>query len=262
MKCCLFAMRDSIREPASGGARRHDGFGLGFYQNGEVLLQKKPQWGNREVDYYDIAKELKTDAFVGHVRKATVGAWKHENSHPFRFRNWLFAHNGTIAHFDAVKPRMLEAIPDFLRRNVRGDTDSEHLFHLFLTLLQERGKMDDPNIDVRIVRDALRTAVSRLIHWVSEAGPDAPHINIVAMNGRVMVAVRYGRPLHAIRQVGFPDCTICRSPSEPEKRAPHDLLRFAAVASEMSKVAPGWAEVPERSLVSVNRAIDLEMESL
>jgi glutamine amidotransferase len=86
MKCCLFAMRDAVREAAPEGSRKHDGWGLGFYQNGEVLLQKKPQWGNREVDYFDIAKDLKTDAIVGHVRKATVGACspKSRNSFPTR----------------------------------------------------------------------------------------------------------------------------------------------------------------------------------
>lgn len=262
MKCCLFAMREAIRHPLGGAETVNDGWGLGFYQNGEVLLQKKPQWGTREVDYFDVAKELKTDAIVGHVRHATTGPSSHENTHPFRFRNWLFAHNGSISQFDAVRARMLEAIPEHLQRNIRGDTDSEHMFHLFLTVLQERGKIDDPNLDVKIVREAVRTTISRVRHWVEQAGGGDSTLNVVATNGRVVVATRLGLPVHVARQIGLRDCLICRNPSAPEKRVTHDLLRFVAVASEMSRVASGWDEVPENHVAAVNRALEVEVEAL
>ena len=33
---------------------------------------------------------------IGHVRAATVGNLRTENTHPFRYRQWLFAHTGTV----------------------------------------------------------------------------------------------------------------------------------------------------------------------
>src|SRR5437870_2250647 len=74
-----------------------DGWGVGFYQGGEVLLQRRPKPSTGPIDFYEIARDLRTDALIGHVRKGTVGAAKNENTHPFRFRSWLFAHHGTVA---------------------------------------------------------------------------------------------------------------------------------------------------------------------
>src|SRR3990170_1236754 len=57
---------------------------------------------------------------------------KLENAQPFRFRQWVFCHSGAVERFAAIQTGMLESVPDFLRRNIRGQTDSEHVFHLFL----------------------------------------------------------------------------------------------------------------------------------
>src|SRR5207247_1233186 len=107
------------------------------------------------VDFYEAARDIRTDALIGHARSGTWGPPKNENTHPFRFRSWLFAHHGTIVEFDRVRGEMLKLIPDFLRRNIRGQTDSEHLFHLFLSLLHNAGKVDDPLITTKAAGQAL-----------------------------------------------------------------------------------------------------------
>src|SRR5688572_19839811 len=107
---------------AVSGEARRDGYGIAFYQNGEVLLKKRPLVEG-VVDFYELAKELRTDALIGHVREATMGNLKMENTHPFRFRSWVFAHSGTVTRFPEVKEAILASTPDFLRRNIRGDTD-------------------------------------------------------------------------------------------------------------------------------------------
>src|SRR5207245_8791387 len=128
VRCALSAERDVMAIPAG---KPSDGWGVGFYQGGEVLLRKRPTEG-RPVDFIELTRDLRTDVMIGHVRAGSVGGQRVENTHPFRYRQWLFAHNGTLDRFSAMRPRLLESIPDFLRRNIRGETDSEHVFHLFL----------------------------------------------------------------------------------------------------------------------------------
>src|SRR5262245_60948197 len=99
------------------GPNRRDGYGIGFNQNGEMLLKKRPLSEGR-VDFYELVKDLRTDALIGHVREATIGNLKMENTHPFRYRSWLFAHSGTVEQFGEIKNAMLASVPDFLRRNV------------------------------------------------------------------------------------------------------------------------------------------------
>src|SRR5438309_1031527 len=92
VQCVLHPGRKLLVADGAGA----DGWGVGFYQGGEVLLRRRPKPASGPVDFYDVAAELRTDVLIGHVRRATVGAAKNENTHPFRFRSWLFAHHGTI----------------------------------------------------------------------------------------------------------------------------------------------------------------------
>src|SRR6476659_6218653 len=96
------------------------GWGIGFYQAGEVLLRRRPIDERPEIDVSVIAKDLPADVLIGHVRAATVGNLRTENTHPFRYRQWLFAHTGTIDGVGSLRERVSESLPEFLRRNVRG----------------------------------------------------------------------------------------------------------------------------------------------
>src|SRR5579883_1618613 len=100
------------------------GWGLGFYQGGEVLMRRRPIDDRAEIDVAKLAADVRADLVVGHVRTATVGALRTENTHPFRYRQWLFAQTGTVAQFDQVRERMLGSVPEFLRAGIRGETDS------------------------------------------------------------------------------------------------------------------------------------------
>src|SRR5262245_39930866 len=79
--------------------RGFDAWGIGFYQGGEVLLKRRPHPTLGAVDFHAIAGELRTDTLIAHARGATVGDNRNENTHPFRFRSWLFAHHGTLPGF-------------------------------------------------------------------------------------------------------------------------------------------------------------------
>src|SRR5215469_1828946 len=67
------------------------GWGVGFYQGGEVLMRRRPIDDRPEIDVAKLAADVRADVLIGHVRSATVGALRTENTHPFRYREWLFA---------------------------------------------------------------------------------------------------------------------------------------------------------------------------
>ena len=60
----------------------------------------------RIVDVAKVAGDVRADLLVGHVRSATVGGLRTENTHPFRYRQWLFAQTGTLPSFDAIRDRL------------------------------------------------------------------------------------------------------------------------------------------------------------
>jgi glutamine amidotransferase len=253
------ALRDPDRAP--------DGYGFGsFTPSGDVLLAKRPSWAAAPLTLAQLAGEVESEALLAHARTATVGNHKDENTHPFRYRRWLFAHDGTIESFAAVRPAMVAGLPDFLRRMIAGDTDSEHAFALFLSLLRADGRLDDLDVDAATAGRALARTVRRIDELCREAGAQRPSaLNLVATNGRLLVATRRGRPLHYALLEGILPCerhglTAAARDTDPLLAA-HRRVKAVCFASWLRKVN-GFIEVPESSLVCVTRGLQVSVGGL
>ncbi len=184
----VLAQEASVTHPPAGA----DAWGMGFYQGGEVLHKKRPLRDGERPDWGELVRGVRTDCALLHVRKATVGGFRVDNTHPFRMRRWLFAHNGTIPGFERLQRRFLEAMPDFIRRNVRGETDSEHFFHVLLAMLHDVGQLDVLEPDVEAVLSALRATVSTVDRWVEEIGEQPASLDAMLTNGQLLLALRRG----------------------------------------------------------------------
>ena len=251
--CALHPIRAHLVVDAKGA--NIDSWGIGFYQ-GEVLLQRRPKAPADVLDFYAQVRELRTDALIAHARAGTVGKPKNENTHPFRFRSWLFAHHGTLPRFGEVKAELMSTVPDFLARNLRGDTDSEHLFHLFLAHLHESGRLDDSHVSTQIVQEALAKTFARVESLVGREQARAAECAVALTNGRVMLATRHGAPAYVCSVQSITDCPVCRETTpqagRPPKRIDHEHLRAAIVIADCpTPPPPGAREVPDHAFVSV-----------
>lgn len=237
-----------------------DGWGVGFYQGGEVLHKKRPQTAGEAIDWIDIAGDVHSHCVVAHLRQATVGDFRAENTHPFRMRQWLFAHNGTIDRFAALRGALFEQLPDFLRRNVRGETDSELFFHAVLSFLHDAGQLDNPDIDDRHVLHALRSSVSLVDRLAAEVGGKPGTLNLVLTNGRKLYAMRRGKPLSFVERHGLHDT---RSPAGSARaEAEAAALRYVMVLSDGPTLAPGWRDVEEAHVLVVDRDLQTSIHAL
>lgn len=259
VKCALYPARKLLVADGAASAS-FDAWGLGFYQGGEVLLQRRPKPPTEPIDFYALVKDLRTDVIVGHVRQGTVGKPKNENTHPFRFRSWLFAHHGTIPSFDGVRDELLAAVPDFLRRNIRGQTDSEHLFHVMLAFLHDAGKLDDINVPASLVRDAVRGALALVEKSAGKAAADAMECALALTNGRILVATRHGAPVYLQERQSLQDCTVCREPPPRDKRVDHEHLRSVILVADVEAPTADlkFVEVADRTLISVSHDLKVE----
>lgn len=103
------------------------GWGMGWYEHGEPHLYKEPSPAADSEAFHNQAVYQESDLFICHVRFASVGAVSRENSHPFRFGNWLFAHNGSLS-----REPLLEALEERYQAHIEGQTDSEVYFYWLL----------------------------------------------------------------------------------------------------------------------------------
>jgi glutamine amidotransferase len=243
-----------------------DAYGFGHYGGGSVLLGKRPTGAPTPLGLGEIVGRVDSEALLVHARYASIGNAKDENTQPFRFRRWLFAHDGTVEAFDRVKPRLTAALPEFLRRNIMGDTDSEHAFMWFLKALKDEKRIDELDLDAGVAARALAGTVRQLEAWSREAGAQRPsRLNFVATNGRIMVASRRGGPLHYALLEGIVPCALheidLQSPESDPRVRPHRRVKAVAFANRL--LSPnGFIEVPEGSAVAVSRTLQVTVMPL
>lgn len=263
LACALYPTRETLVAKAAP-----EGWGLACYQGGEVLLQRHPKPRPTPLDFFLQVKDLRTDYVVGHVMDPGTVATL-ESTQPFRFRSWVYAQSGG-GELAEARNAILEHVPDFLRRNMRAQTPAEHLFHVLLAFLHDSNKLDDPNLRVADAAGALRGALLLAQRIAAQVPATAGlGMNVVATNGRIMLAARSGKPMY-IRQVsGIADCRYC-SENLPEesrrdrRKTAHEHVRAVIVASEAEKIPQdeGWEEVPDGSIVGVTRDLQKSLVAI
>ncbi len=264
MPCQVARLRSLVA--LQEGGRLPDAYGYGSYSAGDVLLGKRPSGAPAPLGLGELCGAVDSEALVVHARTATVGNLKDENTHPFRFRRWLFAHDGTVEGWELVKPRLLGALPDFLRRTIQGETDSEHVFTWFLKLLRDDGQLDNLDLEAAAAGQALARTVRQIDAWSREVGVQRPSaMNLVATNGRGLVATRRGRPLHYALLEGIVPCPRdgleAGTPESDPRVRPHRRVKAVCFATLLAQ-PNGFIEVPEGSVVAVSRTLQVTVSAL
>lgn len=243
--------REAIAPPADS---RPDAWGIGFYQGGEVLHKKRPREAGDPINWEKVARGVRSDCVLIHFREATVGDYRADNTHPFRMRQWLFAHNGTVEGFPAVRERLVDSLPDFLRRNIQGSTDSECIFHLLLSFLHDAGHLDLPDGDAAVILRALRSTTTLVERYCTEVEAPPPELNLMLTNGRTLFALRHGRPVFYAERTGLP--------TDVPGRNRTGSFRYVVVSSNGLEQPAGYQELPAHSVLVVDRNLAVDVRPL
>ncbi len=191
----LLLATNAVREQSH---RHPHGWGLSWYSAGAVELRHGLLPAHADPGFARAAREERTGFSLSHVRDASVGPVSEPNTHPFVHERWSFAHNGTVARFREsarVRAAIEAELHPALRAALRGDTDSERCFMLFLTLLQAAVPAGaQPGMED--LRSALARTTELLIE-LADAGAEKPSsFNFIVTDGQLLAASRRNRPLH------------------------------------------------------------------
>ncbi len=260
MRCELLRLRPKVGFGKSEGSVA---VGVGYVHGHEVLLRKKPG-PMAGTDLYELGKDIEADALVCCARRDRAGAFKDENTQPFRYRRWLFAHSGSIEAGAAARPAILSALPDYLRRHVRGNTDAELIFMHFLLELPGTARTEDAEVTATDAADALGHAARTIENLARGAGATRPSaLNLVGTNGRSLVAVRLGGgALFYAPFEGMSRCDHCgileSTPDTNPLVRSHRMLRSVAVTTDVAGTNT-WIEIPEGHALAVGKNLDLRV---
>lgn len=200
-----------------------DGWGVAYYVDGAPHVTRSPSHALSDALFHRVSGVVASETVLAHVRKATQGPLTVLNCHPFQYGRWVFAHNGDVPRFqrDWRRPLMDQVSPR-LRRYVLGETDSEVIFFLFLTRLEQFGPLDKPHV-VDHVLEALESTMGQVREICSplEASEEAI-LTCIATDGTAMAAHHGGMELywssHKTRCADRASCPSlsaeCEAPSE------------------------------------------------
>jgi predicted glutamine amidotransferase len=233
-------------------------WGLGYVHSGEVLLTLHPRQATTEVDFYALLAGLNSDYMIGWAG-AEDELRGDANTQPFRYRRWFFAQENAggpptaAEHLHEIQGQLLQHIPDYLRRNIRGRSPAELVFHLFLSMLHDAGTLDDPNLAPTHIRRALRDTVALVDAVSGKAGTSWQHGNIVLSNSRSMMAVRLDEEPLQVRRLKQQ-----KDPRRPESQFKAVLV----VSSQDLRGESGFEELPPRSAVAISRDVTTDIVEL
>lgn len=239
------AQAHEAEEPLNG-----DGFGVGWYMRDispepGLFVSVRPAWNDRNLRY--LCQKIRTSCFFAHVRAASAGEVSEANCHPFHFKNFMFMHNGGIGGFQRLKRQIRRRLSDEIYDWIRGQTDSEHLFALFLENLKNRAQ----NPSIEEIRLAMQATIAELQEMKREAGvTEACYINCVITDGKMMVAARYVSDLTEEASTLYfteghhyvcDDHGICRMVPVPGRPQEHSVL---IVSEKLTGSHKEWTEIP------------------
>lgn len=252
-------IKQSIKAKESHYPHNGDGFGIAWY-NQEldnepgIFTSCRPAWN--DLNLYSLSKKIKSDRIFAHVRAANSGGVSEFNSHPFAFNNFLFMHNGEIEDFQLIQRFLRRELSDDIYSWIRGQTDSEHLFALFMHYCY-RDFSKNPNPEEMML--AMTKTISRIEELKLEHGAPKKsenYINLCVSDGSSTICLRYvshqanpASSLYYTKGTKY-ECLdgVCHI-----RNAEQSKVDFVLVASEkLTDVDKDWQEVPVNHFVVID----------
>ncbi len=255
VECTLVHAQNALLTQSAGdqsGYSHTEGWGIAMYENAHPVVEKQA-WAAYHGEHFErSAAKVYAHAVLAHIRRATVGTPSLENTHPFHSGRWSFAHNGTIPNIENVRSVLLEHINPVFAARIKGETDSELAFALFLTRFAKLA-LNNVELAVRDTVSIIETAVKR------HAPGRKLGLNMMLTDGKVFCGTRYGRTLYKVEREGVYDCEICGFPHIHHN--PDKAYRAVVIASEPI-TSEDWQVVPDHSFWMVGPDSRLEISKL
>jgi predicted glutamine amidotransferase len=262
LRCELHRLKDQVLrfEPQTSGTSV---VGMGSYEQDEVLLQEYSA-AQARAPLSELWRGGASDVVLFHATEVPVGAQLEQYAQPFRFRRWMFCHLGGIPEYSKFRLKLLSALPEMLQRQFSAESESQGAFALFLKNARDLGRVDDPELPAAVVAEALRRTTRQWHAYAVEAGAvRTSGIGLFVTNGPVLAVSRFG-PLSLLYSLleGAGHCELCGI--SPQTSEVHPLLtahrkqRSVGVASQVAKGATGWLQMPEDSVLTVDKTLRVE----
>ncbi len=232
------------------------GWGVAYYV-GQVphVLRSTTAAGTDHV-FARVSGVVTSQTVLAHIRKATQGAIGPLNTHPFQHGRWTFAHNGDIPELGQVRAALLEHVQPRLRPFILGETDSELLFHIFLSKLSDHHPLERRGPPLAAVAHAMRDTVAATREITDgRAGLKDALLTFLVTDGDLMLAHQGGKELHvSTHKSACPEAATCafHARSCESASVDYDQVNHLIISSEPTQGHNVWSTLGEGDMVAVD----------
>ncbi len=222
---------------ARGGLTDHhrDGWGIAFFEGKGVRVFVDPS-PSADSPVAELVKHYPIHSLnvIAHIRKATQGEVRLENTHPFQRelwgRYWIFAHNGNLNGF----------VPRLSGRFVPvGTTDSEQAFCHILDYLAQRFPQGTRDIN------ELHGALREMAREIGRHG----EFNFLLSDGDKLFAHCSSRLCYIVRKAPFAQAHLADEDLTVDfNQLTTPLDRVAIIATTPLTDNERWAQIPPGNL--------------
>lgn len=145
-----------------------------MYEDNKAKFFKEGISAKNSERFPSYAKEVRSNIIIVHVRRGTGAPPSEVNSHPFKYKNWLFAHNGSID-----RDYLLSLLRDEYRKELKGQTDSEVYFYWILQCIEES----------KDVIEGIKKSIDEII----KNSKSYTGLNFLLSDGKCLYSFRYSR---------------------------------------------------------------------
>ncbi|KAL6849330.1 glutamine amidotransferase subunit [Amphichorda felina] len=197
-----------LRLDTRRGQNNADGFGIGFYTDPKLgptpclFTSTIPAWNCTNL--HRIASKTASRLIFAHVRATTEGSLAEDNCHPFTHGSLMWMHNGGLGGWKYIKRRLGDRLADKWFLGVKGGTDSEWAFALFLDTLERLGHDPSSCPENGFGPTVLRKAIEKTIAQINELIDAIPDniiqsedvdtrslLNFAVTDGHSVICTRY-----------------------------------------------------------------------
>lgn len=243
-----------------------DGWGVAYYVGSSPHIIRSHKTAISDQIFRKVSGVVSSQTVLAHLRKATQGSINVLDTHPFQFGNWVFAHNGNIKNFFQHRKSLSDHLDSGLSRYILGDTDSELIFFLILTHLQQLTPLHGSHVPVQ----ALATAIKNTVQLVSsivgplnsndKAAATETFLTMVITNGPTMVGFQGGKQLYySTYKTRCSERAVCPSFSAQCERSNNhgDVVNHLIFASEPLQGENVWQPMNFCQAIGIDGSMQL-----
>jgi predicted glutamine amidotransferase len=249
-----------------------DGWGLAYYIENTPHLIRSSITAMDDHIFEKVSGVVSSQTVMAHIRNATQGDHNILNTHPFQYGPWVFAHNGNIKNFDKIKKQLIDRVSPKLKRFILGNTDSEIIFFLILTFIQDKFDLDKKDVAF----DEIKTPIEEALLFITgltgpllnqnETIPTENYLSFLMTNGITFVGFQGGQSIkyctHKSKCPERDTCTFFDAGKCETKSNNGSLINHLILTSEEIKGVNVWTDLKPGELVGIDHGMRFHIDQL